>query len=168
MAKESFSQIAFMTVTESAANTLTFAGLSVFSNVLAQKGMLIHRVQYTVTAADYGYFNSTGDALQMGLAGSDGLASVSLQDPEVYDEARIYRIDVGAAAQGVFVEAPIIHDFNPLPGGGKLVPADRLYVYALGTGLATPSTINCRVDYTLLDMAPADYLELAQAMRVLR
>jgi len=166
--KDMYSQIAYMTVTESAANTLTFAGMSVFSNILSQQGMILHRAEYLITATAYSQFNSTGDSLKFGLAGDDGLSTISQDDPEVYDQKRIYRIDVGAAAQGVFLNMPIETDFTRLPGGGMLIPADRLYLFAEGTGLAAAVTCSARVHFTLKALSAADYLELAQAMRVLK
>lgn len=168
MAKDTFSQIAYLAVTESAANTLTFNGLSVFSNVLGQRGMIIHRIEYLVKTGTYALMTASGDGIAMGLAGSDALTQVAQDDPEVYDLVRLYRQDFGTAATGSVYQTPMVSDYNRLPGGGILVPADRLFLFVLGVSLGGAATINARVRFTLLDMSPSDYLELAQAMRVLR
>lgn len=168
MAKDIFTQLSYLSVTESAANTLTFAGLSVFSNVLSQRGMIIHRVEYDLPAGTVALMVANADAIKYGLTGSDGMTSVSLDDPEAYDINRITRVDIGTAASGFYHNAKLVNDFTTLPGGGLLVPADRLYIYVEGVSLATAATAKARVRYTILDMSAADFLELAQSLRVLK
>ena len=168
MAKDVFSQIAYMQCVESGANTLTFNGLSVFSNVLSQKGLVLHRIEYLLKTGTMALLIAEGDGIAVGLSGSDSLTQVGTDDPEVYDLLRGYREDQGTAASGALWVTPTVVDLTGLPGGGKLVPADRLFAFALGVSLASAITVLVRVHFTLLDLTPADYLELAQAMRVLR
>lgn len=168
MAKDVFSQIAYIHVVESAANTLTFAGLSVFTNVLSQQGMVLHRVEYSLTSATISELAASSDRVSFGLTGSNSLTSTVLSDPEVYDERSVKRQDMGTAGNAILVENPIVADWTMLPGGGKLVPADRLYGYIQGTSLTNPTDMHVRIYFTLLDMSAADYLELAQSMRVLK
>lgn len=167
-AKDLYSQIAFLNVTESGAATLTFNGLTIATNVLQQSGMIIHRVEYEFNGATLAILNSTSDTWQFGLSGSDSLTTISLQDPEVYDENRIIRVDLGTAGTGMFVAMPIIKDFTNLPGGGRLVPADRLYLFLVGSGTASAGSMNARVHFTITDLNAESYLELAQSLRVLK
>jgi hypothetical protein len=168
MAKDIYSQLAYLEVVESAANTLTFAGMSVFSNVLSQRGMLLHRVLYTFSETQLAKLANSGDGLAFGLCGDDQMDSVSPADARVYDSNRVMRIDMGAAATGHMFHCPFMRDFTDLPGSGMLVPADRLFGYVKGISLGSALEIWIRVHYTLIDMGAQDYLELAQAMRVLR
>lgn len=165
--KDEYSQLAYVSVTESAANTLTFAGLSVFSNILTPKGIIIHRIEYQISNAVLDLFNASGDTLTYGLAGDDSVSTISLDDAQVYDYNLLQRIDLGAAATGYFRDDVHVNDFSSLPGGGRLVPADRIYAYAQGSGLTGASTIRVRFHFTIKDLSPQQYLELAQSLRVL-
>lgn len=167
-AKDDFSQLGYMNVVESAANTLTFDGLSVFSNVMSQSAMIIHRVEYSFSAAEIALLVGTGDAYTFGIAGDDGLASISLNDPEVYDYNVLYQHAIGSAADFQIVSLPVMKDFSTQPGGGLLVPADRIYGYVQGISLASAGGVTIRFWFTLKELAAQDYLELAQAMRVLK
>lgn len=168
MPKDTYAQIAFLTVTEAAANTLTFGGLSVFSNVLSQQAMIVHRIEYEFNITSLTYMSGTGDGMVFGLAGSDTISAITMADPQVYDENRFALWYMGTPATIKWQETPIVRDWTGMPGGGKLVPADRLYIYLQGISLANPATVVARVHFTLLEMSASEYLELAQSLRVLR
>ena len=165
---EKFSQIGYLKVEESAANTLTFAGLSVFSNVLSNQGMIIHQVEYSIGSAALQELDAEGDSINFGISGSDSLTTLDLDDPEVYDFNVLRRIDFGTAGSAETIMMPYMKDFSQLPGGGILVPADRLYTYVQGISLVSAITAHCRFRYTLITLSPVDYLELAQTLRVLK
>lgn len=168
MAKEQYSQFGYLEVTESAANTLTFGGLSVFSNVLGQKGMIIHRVQYLFSPADIAVLAAADDSVYFGLCGDDSLTTIGLDSASVYDFQRLDLNEYGTAASMLLIRQPFVTDFTGLPGMGKLVPADRVYAFLKGTALASAITVLVRFHYTIIDLSTADYLELAQSLRVLR
>lgn len=163
-----FSRIAYLSVTESAANTLTFNGLSVFSNVLGQKGMVLKRIEYLVPSTVQELMVGAGDNIAFGLSGSDTISSITLEDPEVYDYNMLGFQLRGTAASFEIEQIPKVKDLTGLPGGGILVPADRLYTWIQGASLASATNMTVRLFYDILDLSPADYLELAQAMRVLK
>jgi len=166
--KDQYSQMGYMRVVESAANTLTFAGLSVFSNVLGQKAMIIHRVEYLLSTATPAFLVADADAITFGLGGDDSLTTVALDSPQIYDYNKIVRVDYGTAGVAFWDVEPIVKDYTMLPGGGKLVPADRLFVWAQGVSIASAITVTARFEYTINDLSAQDYLELAQSLRVLR
>jgi len=167
-AKEQFAQLGYVTVTESAANTLTFNGLSVFSNVLTQRGMVIHRVEYNLPAATLLELGANAEAVAFGLSGANTITTIALDDAEVYDYNQMRVTSFGVAANSIVQVGQVIKDFSQQPGGGKLVPADRIYAWAKGTGLANPIEVNARFDFTILELSAQEYLELAQALRVLK
>lgn len=155
-------------MTESAANTLTMGGLSVFSNVLSQKGMVLHDIAYQIAYASLSVLAADLDGLTFGLAGDDDMTSVALDDPEVYDFQQLKVVAYGAPANAHIYSNPIRRDLAGLPGGGMLVPADRLFLFVQGVNLASACTVSCRFRFTIIDLSAQDYLELAQAMRVLK
>ena len=167
--KDVYSQLGYLNIVESAANTLTFGGLSVFSNVLGQKGMLINRVEYLPTAASVGLVIADGDELNFGLSGTDNFtATPELDDPQTYDR-NYFRLEAsGVPASAIMYYMPMVKSFSDLPGGGLLIPADRLYGWVEGGNLASNVTMRIRFWYQIFEMSAPEYLELAQAMRVLR
>ncbi|KKL17348.1 hypothetical protein LCGC14_2486460 [marine sediment metagenome] len=166
--KDKFSQIAFMTVNESAANTLTFNGMTVFSNILTPKAILIHRISYIILDDQIDKILADADVLTFGLSGDDQMANVLFSDARVYDMHSVGFHDAGTTAvDWLFWESPKIFDFNALPGGGKLVPADRIFMFVKGASLATAVSMSARFDFTLVDLSATEYIELAQALRVL-
>lgn len=167
MKTDVFSQIGYIQVTESAANTLTFNSLSVFSNILTPKGLLIERIEYYPSSAMYVEMTTAADSITFGVAGDDSMATVALDDPQVYDHNTVVRLDFGTAGSASLRDSPIIKDFSGLSGGGRLVPADRVYVYLKGNGLASAGTMTIRFHFTVVDLDAQEYLELAQALRVL-
>lgn len=165
--KDKYAQLGFMDVVESAANTLTFSGISVFSNILTPKGLIIHDVEYNVPSSEYALILDSSDGITFGLAGDDGMTSVSLNDAQVYDYNVIGEWEKGTPATAILLDIPKRVNWAHLPGGGMLVPADRFYMYVQGSSIADPVTMNCRFHFTLVDLSPQEYIELAQALRVL-
>ena len=168
MAKEKYSQIGYIAVTESAAATLTFNGLSVFSNVLSNSAMIIHRVAYHFRRTDYTTLVADQDQVIFGLAGDDQMSSVRMDDAEVYDYNDVISKHDGTAGSAQLIFQPKVNDFGMLPGGGLIVPADRVFAFVQGVSVAAAFVLTCRFHFTIEELTPADYLELAQAMRVLK
>jgi len=165
--KDDWAQLAYIAVTESAANTLTFGSISVFSNILTPKAMVLHRVSYNMPTGTNDLLTAAGDALYFGLGGDDSIATIAMDDPKVYDYNILSVDHIGTAASGAVRESPIVVDWTALPGGGKLVPADRLYIYCQGENLGDVSTIQARIEFTLVDLNAQQYIELAQSLRIL-
>lgn len=167
--KDEFSQIGYIQVVESGANTLTFNGLSVFSNILEPKGLVIHQIEYDLDENQRNLVIANADSIVYGLTGADDLTAISLDDAQVYDMGRIMGYTIATAAGTSWEDrfSPFIRDFTDLPGGGRLVPADRIYGFVLGGSLAGPVTLNVRFHFTIMDLTAQQYLELAQALRVL-
>ena len=166
--KDEFSQIGYISVAQSAANVLTFGGMTIMTSFLASSAMILHQVEYQLTASDYALMTTAGDLITVGLSGSNSMTAVALSDPEVYDRRTQVRNDWGVAASGGLETGPVITDFTNLPGGGVLVPADRIYGYVDSNGLAAAIGVEFRFRFTVLELTSVQYLELAQALRVLR
>jgi hypothetical protein len=166
-AGDKFANIAFLSVTESAANTLTFKALAMANNLLSEKAaIIIHRAEWQTNAR--GYMNSTGDYHEIVLALSDRITAIyDLSQPEILMYNSISRLDLGVAASGLILDGLFARDFTSLPGGGVIVPADRLYIGAQGTGLSAASVTTMRIYYTVLALDVSDYWELIEARRVM-
>jgi hypothetical protein len=166
--QDTFANLAFLTVTETAANTLTFAQLQIASNLMDKKyALVINRAEYLTSVAAT-VFDTTGDYINIALVVSNKLTTIAdLSQPEVLDMVQFMRTDYGTAATSITQQFPIVKDFTNLPGGGILVPADRLYLAAKGTGLASASVSYVRMYYTVKEITVNDYWELIEARRIM-
>jgi len=166
-ASDKFANMAYLTVVESSATTLTFGKLDIANNLLSEKvALVIHRTESIVVSPTH--LVGAADAITYALVVSNKLTDIyDLSQPEILFTKQIVRHDAGTPATAAFFELPLVNDFSTLPGGGLIVPADRLYVGIVGYSTATASTIKMRLYYTVMPLAEADYWELIQARRVL-
>lgn len=162
-----YANFAIVTVTESAANTLTFQKLDAGINLFSKVGWLISRIEWYI-GGSLGQFNGTGDQLTVGLTQSNTIASVVPTEPGVLARLKIQRIDLGAAASGNFFLDPILQDFTSLPGGGLIVLPNPIYIGAQGSGLAAATTVTGRIWYNNVTLSDADYFELLQLRSVIQ
>jgi len=167
ISSDKYANIAYLEVTESAANTLTFAQLQMATPMIGDKyAIIIHRAE--LGFAGWGSFNSSTDQVNMALCLSDRLTDITdLSQAEVLFYQQIIRMDLGAAASGTWVLQPNLRDFANLPGGGLLVPGDRLYAAIVGTGMAAATVMRMRLYYSVLPLQAADYWELVEARRLM-
>lgn len=162
-----FANIAWLTVTESAINTLTFSTLLLANNLLSEKAaIVIHRADLVIR--DTNNILSSGDQTVVALTLSDRMTDIeTLNAPEILFNHWIIGIQDGAATWDYHEEMPIIKDFSSLPGGGILVPADRLFLAIQSTGLALQMSAQMRIHYTVMPLNVQDYWELIEARRIM-
>ena len=162
---DKFANVAWLDVSESAANTLTFNALSLANNLMDTKfAMIIHRAEISVLPSQ---FNGHGDNVTVALTLSDRLTSLQLSQPEVLFYKMLWRNDTGTAASSELLEQPLVVDFTDLPGSGLIVPADRLYIACVGAGCAAANNAGMRVYYTVMPLETSDYWELIEARRIM-
>ena len=166
--KDEFSQIGYINVLQASANALEFNGITIMSSFLANSAMILHSVEYQIPASGIALMTTAADSITVGLCGADNLTTITLADPEVYDLRSLSRNDFGTAASGALWAGPERSDFNLLPGGGVLVPADRIFGYVASSGLASAISVNYRFRFTVIELTALQFLELAQTLRVLR
>lgn len=166
-----FANIATISVTETAANTLTYKKLETGISITEKTAWLINRVAYFFGVATPSYFNASLDNLYFGLSVSNmftTMASLSVQaDPAVLDYNCIERVDYGTAASGLIIQQPVFRDFSTMPGGGIIVPPTPLYAYAQGESLTTAVTVLARLYFTTIALTVDQYWELVEARRVI-
>ena len=164
---DKYAQFFYMSVTMSAANTLTFAKLGVGVSLFDYAAFLLERIEYQPTRAAVQEIQAQTDEMVIAITGSDGIASLEGDKPEVYDKLTMSGHLIGAAANLDTNILPIVHHFTSLPGGGLLVPAQDLFIAMQTTGFANAQGSECRVYYTVIELQATDFLELVQRLRVL-
>lgn len=164
---DQFANLAIISVTESAANTLTYKKLETGISLSEKVAWIISRVEFSSGELSPTIFNGSADELRIALTVSNSMATLVGTDPMVLDFLKITRYDYGTAATAVMSIQPIIKDYTNLPGGGIIVPPQPLYLAAAGVGLTAAVTVVCRIYYTLLPLAVDQYWELIEARRVL-
>jgi hypothetical protein len=164
---DKFANLAYLTVTESGTDTLTFAQLQLASNLMSEKAaLIIHRAEFTIT--NPAVLNSTTDYTDVALTLSDRVTLLyDFSQPELLFYKRIQRIDFGTAAAASLYQWPMELDFTQLPGGGLLVPADRLYIGIKSGGSSGANGATMRLFYTVMSLDTTDYWELIDARRVM-
>lgn len=158
---------AVIEVTESAANTLTMEKLETGLSIYDKVGWVLNRVEYRLGSGVPALFNASGDYLQMALVMSNQLTALNDNDPAIYTNLMLYRVDIGAAASGSIMTNVYAQDFAALPGGGLLILPNPLYLAVKGTGLTGASSVVARIYYTPMEMADQDFTNLIQARQLL-
>lgn len=165
---DKFSNKARLAVTMSAADTISFnelvTGVSFYDNV----AWIVHRIEYTISVTSVGLMTASGDLIELGVTTRDTLVSLATNQSEVIDTVGLFRMDMGAAASGVLLSRPLIHDFTALPGGGLVIPAESLFAAMDSSGLAAAANGTIVVWFTYLPVTDANYLDLLNAFRVIR
>jgi len=158
--KDEYSNVAYGVCTMSAANTLTFAAITMATGLFQGIAMLLNRILWMPTVSTIREIVAATDSLDMALCSSNRLSSISdITDPAVIAQSSIIGIGVAVAV----VYRPFITDFSGLPGGGKLIAANPLYLAAMSAGFVGAGIIKAQLDFTFVELSDRDYLELIQA-----
>jgi len=164
--KDQLANIAAVYVTESAANTQTSLKFNFPYSVMDKMAILIARIEYWYSG--FGNFNSTADTLTAGIMVAGTVVDISNQaDPAIVDTSRLVRVDLGAAASGMFVTQPYIKDFANLPGGGLLVAPAPLYGMVQSAGAAAANACWIKLFYTYMSLSTDQYWELVESRRII-
>jgi hypothetical protein len=164
---DQYANIAFLKVTESAANTLTWARLQLANTLLTEKtAVLIHRADvqldhhFTILSANTARITAV-------VSVSDRITDIrDLSQPEILLQIEYQRIDATAVSTHV-IKQPEILDFSSLPGGGILVPADNLFVGIKGLTAGAAGLVSVRLYYTVKALKTEEYWDLIEARRVM-
>lgn len=164
---DKFSNAAIVSVTESAANTLTFKKLETGVSIADKVAWLINRIEYFISPMDLTQFADSADCIYYGLTVSSSWATPALAETAIIDYNSDTYLENAAPTSFAFVHRPQVKDFSTMPGGGLLVPPVPLYLYAKGLGLADVTTVVARIAYTLKALTLDEYWELVEARRVI-
>jgi len=164
---DQFANLAILTVTESAANTLTFKKLETGISLSEKVAWIINKIEYTAASVLAANFNGDGDSLSFGLAVSNSFTAADIREQLIIDWNAIIRRDFGTAASMEPQMWPAVKDFSSMPSGGILVPPVPLYIFAAGSGLVSATNVYARIYYTLLKLSIDQYWELVESRRVI-
>jgi hypothetical protein len=162
-----FANLAILTVTESAANTLTFKKLETGISVNQKIAWVVSRIEYFLSSLVAAQFNGDGDAISWGICASSTFANAIIEENSILDFNNYQRADYGAAAVSIFHKQPFLKDFASMPSGGIIVPPAPLFGFVKGSGLVSAMTVAARIYYTELELAESDFWQLVQARRPL-
>lgn len=158
---------AYIDVTESAANTLTFLQLTTGVSLFEKTAFVVHQIRYAPVTSSTALVVADGDVLNMAITTSNSITTLVEDDPNVVDLKRLAFYDAGTAATGFFYEMPFVNDFSNLPGGGLIIPASPIYGAINGSSLASATQVRFTIFFTAIQLSPSDYWELVEATRVI-
>lgn len=159
--KDLYANKAYGLVTMSAANTLTFGQIQMGVGLFQGIALVIHRVLWYPSWGTLKEIVAATDILSFALTTSNRLTGlVDISDPAIITRKAIAAIGVGTEPYHL----PIISDFTTLPGGGKLVPANPLWIGCTSSGFAAAGEMRAELEFTFVELADREYLELIQTM----
>lgn len=163
--KDSFANKFYGSVTESAANTLTFSEIQTNISVMDKVAWVIHRLEWYLTPAQIALIADDQDAIQMALVSSQQITALGLDNPAVIDMQQISKGQ--ATAVGYTIRTiPFTRGFESLPGGGLIIAPRPLFIAIKGTGLASAGGVSVRGYYTARELKADEYLELVDYYRI--
>ncbi len=164
--KDQFVNIAYLTVTEGGANTLTFNQLTTNIPTFEKVGFLICRIDY-IFDIDITNWAATNDGFHYGLCTSDQIAAAVVANSAVVDYNFTKRLDIGTAASGFIKSMCETKSFADLKGGGILVPPNPIYIFALGAALTSAMKVEARMYYTIVQLKGEEFWELVEQRRMI-
>lgn len=163
---DTFANVAYASVTETGANTLTFEEIQSGVSIFEKNAWIIHEIDYYPAEASIQGMTGAGDTLTIGLVASNKVSSIDLSDAAVVDLIEIDFQLRGAAANAMFLFNPIRRIFDNLPGGGLIVTPRPLYLAAQGNNLGAAATARARIYFTVKTLKAEEYWELVEARRL--
>lgn len=158
--KDQYANVAYTIVSQTAANSLTFASIQMAVGLFQGIAMILHRIAYTPYVATLREVVAASDSFAMALTSSNRLAAVmDTNDPAIIDCWRVSGIGVPTSN----METPHYTDFTMLPGGGKLIAANPIYGAMHSGGFAAAQGGLIRLEFTFVELNDRDYMELIQA-----
>lgn len=158
---DKFANVAYADVSSSAIDTLTFEPIRFAVGIFQGVGLILHRILYYPSMGALRELVAATDALQMALTTSNRLTSiVDVSESAIIDRRSLAGIGVAVDS----IELPFISDFTGLPGGGKILPSNPFFAAVKTAGAAAPSRVYFQLDFTFVELADKDYIELIQSM----
>jgi len=164
---DQYANIACLTVTETAINTMTATKFNFPFSIMDKMALIINRIEWDFTAW-IAALTASADQLRAAITCAAVVTDITNgADPLIVDSFRIIRYDMGAAASGWVRETPYIKDFASLPGGGLLVAPNPLYLMIQGASAAAVGTIMARLFYTYIELETDEYWQLVESRRII-
>lgn len=163
---DTFSNVAALSVVESAANTQTAIKFNFPFSIMDKMALIIQRIEYIMQGL--GQLNTSLDYTIAAITVGATLTDMRVQtDPLMVDSCMYTRIDIGAAASGSILRQPFIKDFTNLAGGGLLVAPNPLYGMVQANGAGGVTSCWFRLFYTYIEMNTDEYWQLVESRRII-
>lgn len=158
---DKYANVAYGTVTMSAANTLTFSQIQMGVGLFEGKALLVHRVNFRPYAAACREMVAATDAMYLALTTSNRLSTIfDVSDPAIVCQFHI--VGVGVAVEKWTL--PLTMDYTSLPAGGKLLPANPIFLGMNSAGFAAAGVCRVELEFSFVELTAAEYLEVIQSM----
>ncbi|GAH35671.1 unnamed protein product [marine sediment metagenome] len=157
---DKYANVAFATVGCTAIDTLSFAQIRFGVGIFQGIALILHRVLYYPTEVATRELVAATDSLRMAITTSNRLTQIyEVSEPALIDA--VHLIGVGVNVEPLRV--PIVSDFTSLPGGGRILPANPLFGAINTAGAVAASSMRIQLDFTFVELADKDYIELIQS-----
>ena len=167
MAADKYANIATITVTESSADTLTFAELRTNVGIEPDRksasAIIIDEIDYFVSRTTLLALNADGDGLRFAITLSNAVTDLEdFSDRRILHSGVLVRLDGGTAGNFVLQQTPLIYQFFP-----PLVTAERsLFLGVQGQATAVTNVLRCRIYHRVVEITQAEFIELAEVFRL--
>ena len=151
-------------ITMSAANTLSFEQIRFGVGIFQGIALLVHQIDYFLSHDSYTQLTTSADYCHLALTARDDLTSITPTVLNVIDVIEYDSVLHGTAAEVERIHKPRTRNFNSMPGGGLIIPANPLFFAMSSAGFATAGVARVVIYYTFKTLADKDYLELLQSM----
>lgn len=154
-----FANVLAAEVTESAANTITFAELVTGISIAQGLGLIIDQVFWFPAAATLRQLDANTDQFTLAITSSD-----QVTDPADYSDRRVIAARswtgdaVGTAATQLVYHRPQIDTYEP----PVILASPRLFLCILGAGLASAGSGQVRIHFRFVKLSTQEYLEIAE------
>lgn len=153
----------FAELTLSAADTITFQQIRFAVGTFQGIGLLLHRVEYHLRAADYQGIVATADRLMFGLTVRDDITTLDPTNQGIISKFEI-SVNRNATAEAIMHVTPIVHDFTELPEGGLLIPPNPLFLAGDSSGIGSAAVYRAVLYYTFMQLDDRQSIELLQTL----
>lgn len=157
---EMFANRALVSMTMSAANTLTYSQVRFTTGLVEKIALVVHRIDWIPTSASLKEIVASTDLAQLALTLSSSPTSLSPSDQRVIAMMEI--VGIGVAVERYIT--PLTMDFSMFPGGGIIIPPNPIYLAMSTSGAAGASGFNACIWFSYRQLSDADYLELIQTL----
>lgn len=161
---DQYANRAFISITMSAANTLTFEQIRFGVGLFQGIALVLHRIEWHPGVASLQEVVAAADIMKLAVTNRDDLTSIAAQSQNVLVRKVLSIRLVGAIVSMLSDEIPYVSDFSDLPGGGLIIPPNPLFLAMDTAGFAAAGTLEVVMYYTFKALSDADYLELIQSL----
>jgi hypothetical protein len=160
---DEYSNMYQVTLTESAAGTLTFTEINLGLTLFQKKAILISRI-----VIDWGYtlvqaMVAAADTAIVGLCQSNQLSTIALSDSATIWKAQKGLVVYGTPANAKIEEVVDVYDLSTIPGGGEFLVPTPLYGAIQCGSIAAAQSVTMRMYFQVIDLKEGEYIELLES-----